>query len=289
MLFYHQTLPNHDSLVAAIRDRPALRGMVIHQVELPLVTDADIQRAMKAAIDKYDADIYYTYTPIAFRLLKGLNSKKKPVVFLSVRDLREMAFADKDGKRLPDLNHVTGLLFHTPSHAKHLETLVGAFPKTRRIGVLVDESFNPAPVEDALRDVKGVVPVFVRTLRSETVNSVVARIAAAKADAWYFPQTAYLQDNYRALIPKLREMRLRGLYGWHFGSQTGGTLSMQPTIPDREKRIVEQIELILAGTPPSQIAVETATVLRLSGNMEALRELGDGFDARTLRYIDIFF
>lgn len=64
---------------------------------------------------------------------------------------------------------------------------------------------------------------------------------------------------------------------------------MQPSIPGWERRIAEQIEPILSGTPPAQIAIETASVLRLSGNVWALHDLGDGFDARTLCYIDIFF
>lgn len=283
------SLPNHDGLVAAIQERPALRGLVVHQVELPLLTEGSINKAMQAAIEKYNADIFYTYTPISFSELMALNAKKKPVVFLTVIDLQKMGFADKSGKRPPGYEHVTGLSVYAPTHVKHIEVIRNAFPRTRRIGVMVDEFFDTPAVMDAMRGQSGVEPVLVRTKRAESVDDVFARIAAARADAWYFPQTAYLQDNYKALIPKLRAARVRGLYGWHFGAMNGGTLAMQPAIPDRDKRSAEQIELVLTGTPPAQIAIETATTLRLSGNVEALRELGDDFDTRVLRYMDIFF
>lgn len=289
LLFYHHTLPKHDRLVEAIRERPALRDMRAIQVELPILPEAQLVKEVKAALQRYPADMYYTYTAVSFRALKSANTERKPVVFISVQDLRETGVVDEAGNRLPDLEHVAGLSIFAASHPKSIEVIRDAFPRTRRLGVLVDETFDPSPVVRAMEQFPDLEPVYVGARRFEPVADVHARIREARADAWYFPQTAYLQDNYKELVPHLRADRVRGLYGWNYVARGGGTLALQAAIPDRDQRTAEQIELILTGTPPAQIAIETASVLRLFGNKEALRELGAGFDARMLRYIDTFY
>lgn len=272
-----------------IKARLALREVRVRRVTLPLQTGETMERRVRDELEKGTADLIYTQTPAVFGLVNRFNSKRTPVVFLTVLSLKDTGVVDDNGKRLPRLEHVTGLAVHAPAHAKHLEAMQDAFPGVRRIGVLIDVYVNVEPIRQAFREFRGLEPMFLKAEEQEAVARVAERVRSTTVDAWYFPQTTYLQQNSKALIPLLRQQRVRGMYGWHIASRHGGTLSMQAAIPDRDKRHAEQIELILSGTPPSQIAIETASTLRVAANPVALNELGAGFNREFIKYIDVFY
>lgn len=272
-----------------IRARPALREVRIRRVTLPFQPVEALEARVKEELAKGPVDIIYTQTPLTFSLVNRHNSTRTPVVFLTVLSLRDTGVVDDNGKRLPGLEHVTGLAVHAPAHAKHLEAMQDAFPGMRRVGVLVDRHFNEGALRQTLRDFRSIEPVFLSVGDQDAVKSVAERVKQTAADAWYFPQTTYLQQNSKSLVPLLRQQRVRGMYGWHISSRHGGTLSMQAAIPDRDKRHAEQMELILSGTPPAQIAIETASTLRVAANPVALNELGAGFNREFLKFIDVFY
>lgn len=289
LLIQHEQLPSLEPLEKEIKARPALRELRVRRVTLPLQMGETLERRVREEVTKGPPDIIYTQTPAVFGYVKRFNSARKPVVFLTVLSLKDTGVVDDNGQRLPELAHVTGLAVHAPAHAKHLEVMQDAFPGMQRIGVLIDEYFNDEPLREVLRDFRNLEAVFMKVDRQEAADRVADRIRATKADAWYFPQTTYLQQNVKALIPLLRQQRVRGMYGWHIASRHGGALSMQAAIPDRDKRHAEQIELILSGTPPAQIAIETASTLRVAANSAALNELGGGFKRDFIKYIDVFY
>ncbi|MDX2220228.1 MAG: ABC transporter substrate binding protein [Burkholderiales bacterium] len=289
LLLQHEQLPSLEPLEREIKARPSLREVRVRRVTLPFQMGEKMESRLREELEKGTPDVIYTQTPAVFGLVNRLNRKRTPVVFLTVLSLKDTGVVDDNGQRLPELEHVTGLAVHAPAHAKHLEAMQDAFPRVRRIGVLVDDYVNLEMIRQAFREFGDIEPVFLKAEQQDAVARVAERIMSSAADAWYFPQTAYLQQNSKALIPLLRQQRVRGMYGWHIASKHGGALSMQAAIPDRDKRHAEQIELILSGTPPSQIAIETASTLRVAANPDALNELGAGFNREYIKYIDFFY
>lgn len=289
LLFQHEQLPSLEMLEKEIKARPALRDLQVRRVTLPFQVGETMERRIREELERGTASLIYTQTPAVFGLVNRFNSKRIPVVFLTVVSLKDTGVVDQTGKRLPGLEHVTGLAVHAPAHAKHLEAMQDAFPGVRRIGVLVDVHVNVESIRLAFRDFRNLEAVFLKAEEQDTAAGIAERIRVTAVDAWYFPQTTYLQQNSKALVPLLRQQRVRGMYGWHIASRQGGTLSMQAAIPDRDQRHAEQIELILSGTPPAQIAIETASTLRVAANPVALNELGAGFNREFIKYIDIFY
>lgn len=284
-----ERLPNLEELEKEILARPALAGVKVQRVTLPFAEGSLLDQRIAEELAKTRADLIYTQTPATFWSVSKLNTKRIPIVFLTVISLQDTRILDDSGARLPGLEHVTGLAVYARAHAKHLEAMQDAFPGMRKVGIVVDNYFNKNALVRVLKEFPEITPVFVDVKQEDSVEQVTERIRAAGADAWYVPQSTYLQQNSAALVSAMRRMRIRGMYGWHANSRQGGALSMQAAIPDRDKRHAEQIELILSGTKPSDIAIETASTLRVAANAKAIEELGAGFNRNFIKFVDVIY
>lgn len=289
LLLQHERLPNLEQLEQEILARPALSAVKVRRATLPFEMGPYFDQRVAEEISWSQPDLIYTQTPNAFEVVVKKNTKRIPVVFLTVISLQDTGVTDEKGVRLPGLEHVTGLAVYAPAHAKHLEVMQDAYPGVRKVGILVDQYFNRDLLNKVLQEFPEIKPVFLEVGQKEPVESVTEKVKAVAVDAWYFPQTAYLQQNSQALAGAMRKLRIRGMYGWHVNSRHGGAISMQAAIPDRDKRHAEQIELILSGTRPSDIAIETASTLRVAVNSTAVAELGAGFNREFLKFVDIFY
>jgi ABC-type uncharacterized transport system substrate-binding protein len=289
LLFQQERLPNLEQLEKEILARPALAGVKVQRVTLPFAEGPLLDQRVAEELAKTRADLVYTQTPATYWSVAKLNTKRIPTVFLTVLSLRDTQVVDDRGERLPGLEHVTGLAVYAPAHAKYLEAMQDAFPGMRKVGIMVDNFFNKDALVQVLKDFPDITPVLVEVKQEDSVERLAERVRATGADAWYFPQSTYLQQNSQALVGAMRRMRIRGMYGWHICARQGGTLSMQAAIPDRDKRHAEQIELILSGTKPSEIAIETASTLRVSVNAKAIEELGNGFNRNFIKFVDVIY
>jgi ABC-type uncharacterized transport system substrate-binding protein len=173
--------------------------------------------------------------------------------------------------------NITGLTDSVPElHAKRLELLKEAVPRTGRVAVLI----NPAnrtrtgltPLESAARSLK-VELQTVDVRRPSEFERAFSTMAESRVDAVVVMQDALLNANVRLIADLAAKKRLPSSGSKDF-AEAGGVIGYGWNISDNNRRAALFVDKILRGTKPADLPVEQPTKFELVINLKTAKALG---------------
>jgi putative tryptophan/tyrosine transport system substrate-binding protein len=196
-----------------------------------------------------------------------------PVLFLSHPDPVELG--DVKSLAAPGVNR-TGFTFFSPVTAKHLELLHDAFPKVRRVGVIVDDYLMHAKwfTED-LRLARTSLVLEVSMFRATDIvelRRLLATLHPDRVDAWYVPISQIMGKDYDEVVRSLRELHKPVVYSRVLAVEKGGTLAYEARLEDSFGIWARQLRLILAGVPAATIPIEQPQSFEIAVNLDGSNE-----------------
>ena len=192
----------------------------------------------------------------------------------------EATFAELAGNFARPVGNVTGLTLHSQGHdEKCLEMLKEATPRLARVGILVN------PLNPNLRD----SPTYLWKA-ADALGLTLVRMEARDADeidaafdavtgieGLYVPDDSNLAGRPRARskIIEMTSARRIPVASTHLAfARDGAVIAFGTDIPALARRAASYVDRILKGAKPSDLPVERPTVIRLTVNARAARELG---------------
>ena len=174
--------------------------------------------------------------------------------------------------------NVTGLtwLSHEVS-AKRLELLREAFPRTKRVAVLINpDNASSAPIlhamEVAARSLKLDTQQFEARGPNEFERAFTA-MAAKRVDAITFIDDPVLIVNAKAIANLAAKNRLP-LIASKEVADAGGLMSYGPSLLDMWRRAAGYVGKILKGAKPADLPVEQSTKFEFVINLKTAKTLG---------------
>ena len=161
--------------------------------------------------------------------------------------------------------------------AKRLELLRDAFPRTKRVAVLINPG-NPsnAPIlqamELAARSLKLEIPQF-EARGPQEFESAFTAMAAKRVDAVTIIDDAVLIANAKAIANLAAKKRLP-LMAFNETVEAGGLMAYGANFPEMYRRAASYVDKILKGAKPGELPIEQATTFELVINMKAAKALG---------------
>ena len=174
--------------------------------------------------------------------------------------------------------NVTGLTwFSSEVSAKRLELLREAFPRTKRVAVLINPgNASNAPIlramELAARSLKLEIPQFEARGPNELEIAFTA-MAAKSVDAVTIIDDPVLIANAKAIANLAVKNRLP-LIGFNEIAEAGGLIAYAPNLLNMWQRAAIYVDKILKGTKPGDLPIEQATNFELVINMRTAKALG---------------
>ena len=161
--------------------------------------------------------------------------------------------------------------------AKRLELLRDAFPRTKRVAVLINPG-NPsnAPIlqamELAARSLKLEIPQF-EARGPQEFESAFTAMAAKRVDAVTIIDDAVLIANAKAIANLAAKKRLP-LMAFNETVEAGGLMAYGANFPEMYRRAASYVDKILKGAKPGELPIEQATKFELVINLKTAKALG---------------
>ncbi len=157
--------------------------------------------------------------------------------------------------------------------AKRLELLRDAFPRTKRVAVLVNpNNASNAPIlqamELAARSLKLEIPQF-EARGPQEFESAFTAMAAKHVDAVTIIDDAVLIANAKA-IANLAAKKL----AFNETVEAGGLMAYGANFPEMYRRAASYVDKILKGAKPGELPIEQATKFELVINLKTAKALG---------------
>ena len=161
--------------------------------------------------------------------------------------------------------------------AKRLELLRDAFPRTKRVAVLINPNNASNPpilqaMELAARSLKLEISQFEARGPNEFESAFTA-MAAKRVDAVTIIDDAVLIANAKAIANLAAKKRLP-LMAFNETVEAGGLMAYGPNFPEMYRRAASYVDKILKGAKPGELPIEQATTFELVINMKAAKALG---------------
>ena len=173
--------------------------------------------------------------------------------------------------------------------AKRLELLRDAFPRAKRVAVLINPG-NPsnAPIlqamELAARSLKLEIPQF-EARGPQEFESAFTAMAAKRVDAVTIIDDAALIANAKAIANLAAKKRLP-LIAFNETVEAGGLMAYGANFPEMYRRAASYVDKILKGAKPGELPIEQATKFELVINLKAAKALGLTIPQSLLRRTD---
>jgi len=161
--------------------------------------------------------------------------------------------------------------------AKRLELLRDAFPRTKRVAVLVNpNNASNAPIlqamELAARSLKLEIPQF-EARGPQEFESAFTAMAAKHVDAVTIIDDAVLIANAKAIANLAAKKRLP-LMAFNETVEAGGLMAYGANFPEMYRRAASYVDKILKGAKPGELPIEQATKFELVINLKTAKALG---------------
>ena len=198
-----------------------------------------------------------------------------PIVFATAAWVVEQGFVAS--LRRPGGN-ITGVILHSELSAKIAEVAREAFPKMRRLAILVDDK-DPihrsqlAGFEPSAQRL-GFEPLVVRIARAEDLERAFKELAERKAEAVYQSALALLASLRSQLAERALKMRLPLLSSNMQDVEAGALLSYGTLQVENYRRTAALVDKILRGAKPGDLPVEQPEHFRLAVNMRTAKAIG---------------
>ena len=161
---------------------------------------------------------------------------------------------------------------------KHLELLLAAAPKIKRIGVLVDPNNNiNASLMKAVRRSAVQYQVqarFVEVASPEEVEPAISRLAKEGAQGLIVVGGTLLRNERRRIVKLALTHRWPVTGGGGGWAEVGALLSYSADTLANYRRAAYYVDRILKGTKPGDLPIEQSTKFELVINMKTAKALG---------------
>jgi len=242
--------------------------------------------ALAAEVVASNPAVIVTATSAAVAACKKATSTI-PIVFATAGDPVEQGFVASLGR--PGGN-VTGVVVHSSLSAKITEIAREAFPKARRLAILVHD---PDPFHRAHLDYfrQGAQrfkfePVVVRVAGIEDLDRAFRELAERKAEALFIPNLAFFTSHRSQIIERALKARLPLLGNQNTIPESGGLLSYGTTIEENYRRAAALVDKILRGAKAGELAVEQPERFQLVVNMKTAKAIGVRLSPTTMLRAD---
>lgn len=198
-----------------------------------------------------------------------------PIVFETLGDAVAAGVVAQLGKPASNVTGVSG--FSPELSAKRLQLLHEALPGTTRVAVMANLG-NPATpmgmraMEAASRQL-GVRLDIVDVPAPERVDAAFEQLRRERAQALLVATDPMLSSQREHIVALAAAARMPAIYDARAFVEAGGLMSYGPGL-DRFRQAAVQIDRILRGAVPGELAIEQPTRFELIFNLKAARALG---------------
>jgi putative tryptophan/tyrosine transport system substrate-binding protein len=235
----------------------------------------DILPGLAAELVRERVNVIFSVGTAATRAAKNATDLI-PIVFSRIADPVAMGLVESLAQ--PGAN-LTGVSVITRDLAgKRLQMLTQFVPGIKRIGVLWDPTFPPAPLE--LQEVERAAPslnidlVLTGMQRAEQLDASMNDLMGQRIQALYIV-TAILFTELRERIAAIAiENRIPTMLYRKELVEAGGLVSYGPNFSDMYRRAAGDVAKILRGAKPSDLPVEEPDILELIVNLRTAKAIG---------------
>ena len=237
----------------------------------------DLNAAEDAArrLEREKVDLIYTVATSITAAVKRVTTKV-PIVFAVGRDPVSSGLVEsfaKPGGRLTGVHY-----FSTELTAKRLEILKEILPKLRRVVVFYDpnnqNALNGAKLtREAARQLN--VEIVERQVSSvEELRRDVMAFKAQTGDAYFFTPDAMVGSQAEFIIETARAKKLPTMFHNPSLIAQGALVCYGVSYHEIGRLSAKYVQLVLTGTMPANLPVESFSTIELGLNLNTARELG---------------
>ena len=247
VIFESRYAIGHDDLL------PGLAAELVRkQVNVIFSVGTPATRAAKNATDSIPIVFSRIADPIALGLVKSLARPEANLTGVSVLT-RELA-------------------------AKRLQMVIQFIPGIKRIGVLFDPTFPPAPLE--LQEIEraasslniDLIPMGVQ--RAEQLDAAVHNLMGQRVQALYIVPGILFTELRQRIAEIALENRIPTMFYRKEPVEAGGLMSYGPNFSDMYRRAAGYVAKILKGAKPGDLPVEEPDILELIVNLKTAKAIG---------------
>ena len=199
-----------------------------------------------------------------------------PIVAVPVDDPVQMGLADSYARPGRNITGLSGAYHGILS--RRLQLLKDLVPDARRVGILMNPYTLPRATldqgVDEIRRQTGLEIVVFEARGPEDFDTTLAAMARDRLDGVLILADATFYRHRERLGEWCMKQRLPSIWGGAGYLDAGGLASFQGDFAELFKRSASQVDKILKGTPPGEIAWEQSTKFELLLNLKAAQALG---------------
>lgn len=178
--------------------------------------------------------------------------------------------------------NVTGTAYISPETVeKQVQLLKEVAPRTSRVAVLVNANMRDKPMGRLyLTSMKRAGARFGMTFeyfdvgRPEDVTAALEKIAASRADAFFYMGDPILRTRVDEIMAFLRAHKMVSFGAIPSFAEGGGLLHYAPDVREFYDRTASYVDRILKGAKPGDLPVEQPTKFELVVNLNTARAIG---------------
>jgi putative ABC transport system substrate-binding protein len=201
---------------------------------------------------------------------------RTPIVFLGGEDLVAQGLVKSLARPGGMITGVTNVLAETAE--KHLELLLAAAPKLRRVGIFIDSgAVVRASQREAVRRSVAQYRVearFAEVARPEEIESAFSRLTKEGAQGLIVTGGAMLRNERERIVKLALAQRWPVVAGQSAWAEAGALLSYSADNLANYRRAAYYVDRILKGAKPGDIPIEQPTKFELIVNMKTAKALG---------------
>ena len=267
------TAPTLERFAARLRELGHVPGKDV--MIIPRFAESDAGRLPALAKELLGENVEVVWAPstAAALAVQGLSSR----VAIVFQDYDPVASGLVASLARPGRNATGVALGGTVIAAKRLELLRDSFPSIRTLGVVHDPqwvtNYELDSVAGAARGFGIRIELAEATTLAQHLDAV-ARLQAARVDAYYVVWTGSSLAVRRDLCAAIRATRLPAMYGNGVFCDDGGLIAYGRVPFDLPVISAEYVDSILRGARPADLPVQEPTVFELVVNLATARAQG---------------
>jgi putative ABC transport system substrate-binding protein len=284
-IFWASTESQPDPFVEGFRDGLKERGYIEgRNVVLSLryaPGNPDALRPMMSELARDKVDLAVSSGP-AIRAMKAATNI--PVLFAISGDPVELGLVKSLAR--PGGNFTGSTFLSLDLAGKRVELLKEIFPRLRKLAVLSNTDHPGERSEwratQQAAQALGIDPVYVPFVGARELDTALAAVASARADAMLvFPEGVTMVNRVKLAQFSVAQ-QLPSMFGWSEYCEAGGLLSYGAGQRATYFRLAAYADRILRGENPADLPVEQPTKFELSVNLKTAKALGIEVPATTL-------
>jgi len=235
----------------------------------------DLLPGLAAELVRKQVNVIFSVGTPATRAAKNATDSI-PIVFSRIADPIALGLVKSLAR--PEAN-LTGVSVLTRElAAKRLQTVIQFIPGIKRIGVLFDPTFPPAPLE--LQEIERAASslnidlITMGVQRAEQLDAAVHNLMGQRVQALYIVPGILFTELRQRIAEIALENRIPTMFYRKEPVEAGGLMSYGPNFSDMYRRAAGYVAKILKGAKPGDLPVEEPDILELIVNLKTAKAIG---------------